>query len=104
MLSQERHVALAIAQRWNSDLDHVQTEEQISTETPFLNGLLQWLIGRRYYPYIDANRHAATDTLERMAFQDTQQLGLRAHVHLADFVQKNGAMIGGLEFADLFLG
>ncbi len=38
-----------------------------------------------------------------MAFEDAQQLGLRADVHLADFVEKDRAVIGRLELADLLL-
>src|SRR6185437_13114294 len=40
---------------------------------------------------------------ERVSFQDTQQLGLCADGHLADFIEKDRAVVGGLELANLLL-
>ena len=68
------------------------------------DGLFQRLIGGGDHAHIDADRRAAADALERVPFEHAQQFGLRAERHLADLVEKDGAVVGRLELADLLLG
>src|SRR5205823_4144837 len=104
VLGQKRHIAGAVAQRRHHDLHDLQAEEQVAPEGARLQVLFQRLIGRRYHAHVHADRRVAADALEGMALQDAQQLRLRADVHFADFVQEDGAVVGGLELADLLLG
>ena len=45
----------------------------------------------------------ATDAFERMPFQHAEEFRLGARAHLADLVEKDGAVVGGLKLADLLL-
>ena len=56
----------------------------------------------------DADVHAdgfvSTDTLDLAFFQNAQELGLHGDGHVADFVKKQSAAIGLLEFPEMFGG
>ena len=56
-------------------------------------------MGRRQYAHIDLNRFGAAHGANLVLLQDAQQLYLQAHRHVADFVEQQGAAIGGLEQA-----
>ena len=45
--------------------------------------------------------HRAADALERLLFEEPQQLGLQAWHHLPDFVKEHRATVGSLEQATL---
>ena len=46
------------------------------------------------------HRLAAADAVDLAFLQGAQQLGLKAAVHLGDFVEQQGAAVGLLELAD----
>jgi len=48
------------------------------------------------------DRARRSKPLDFAFLQDAQHLGLRLGRHVADFVQKDGALVGLLELADLF--
>src|SRR5208337_4761848 len=52
-------------------------------------------------PDIDLDGAGAAQPLEFAVLNDPEQLALQLQRHLADFVEKNGAMIGQLEAPDL---
>ena len=60
-------------------------------------------MGRGHHPHIHPDGFLASDPLELMVLQNLEQLGLEANIHIADFIQQNGAVIGHLEHAEFFL-
>ena len=104
VVGQQGDVVGPLPQGGDDDFQHAEAEEQIAAEKPFRHVLLQVPIGGGDHPDIDRDRLAAADALEGMPFQDAKELGLNGRAHLADFVEHQGAFVGGLELADLPLG
>src|SRR5262249_44061724 len=104
VVGEQADIALALAQGRYADFDDLQPEEEVAAELAFADSFFQRRVGSRDDADIDADRHTAADALEGMAFEDAQELGLGADVHLADLVEEDRAVVGGLELADLLLG
>src|SRR5688572_11217112 len=104
MIRESADVGAAVAQRRHLDFDDLEPIKQIAAKFAFANDLLKGLIRRSDDADVDPNRGAAADALERMAFEDAQQLGLRVDGHFADLVKEDRAEVGRLELADLLLG
>src|SRR5262249_10823441 len=88
----------------HADFDDLQSEEQVPSELSLADRLFKWSVGGRHHPNVDLNAVVAAETLERVPFEDAQELGLRARRHLADLVQEDGPAVGRLELADHLLG
>src|SRR5690606_37443938 len=74
--------------------------EEVLTEGAFADHLLQVLVSRTDYPYIHRDFSAAAYTFNNSLLQKTQQLRLEVERHIADLVEKQGAFVGCLDFAD----
>jgi hypothetical protein len=83
-------------------MQHVQTVEQIFAEPSGLDFSHQIAIGRGDDAHVDAGVHAiGADALQFAGFEEPQQDCLHARAHLADFVEKDGAVGRRLEDAGL---
>ena len=79
----------------------VQAEIQILTEgAARAPRPMQVAVGGGEDAHVHLYRRGAAQPVDLPLLQRAQQLGLQAHVHLADLVQQQGAAVGGLEFAD----
>ena len=97
-------VLRAFAQGGNDDLQHAEPEVEVAAESALGHVLFQVAVRGGDHPHVDLDRLAAADALEGMPFQHAEELGLDAGAHLADFVEHQRALVGGLELADLPLG
>ena len=97
MLDEERDVVLARAQRGDLDRDHVEAVVEVLTEAPLRDQRGEVAVGRRDHAHVDLDRLLAADALERLFLQRAQHLRLRAHAHVADLVEEQGAAIRLLE-------
>ena len=104
VIGQQGDVLGPLPQGGHDDLQHAQAEVQVAAEAPFGHVLLQVAVGGGDHAHVDLDRLAAADALEGMPFQHAEELGLHAGAHLADFVEHERALVGGLELADLPLG
>ena len=96
---EHRDVFASLAQRWQAKANHVQTVKQIFTERAFLHPLLQVLVGGRNHPHIGFDGAVTTHAVEVAITQHPQQTGLQIELHVADFIQEQGATVGLLEAA-----
>ena len=55
VIGEQGDVLAPLAQRWNSDLDHVQPVEEILAEPALSHRLLQVRVGGRDQAHVDAN-------------------------------------------------
>ena len=92
-------VVAAIAQRRQVQLEHAEAIVQVFAKSFVADVLLQILIRGGDDAHIDADFLGRADGQERMAFQNSQQLGLAFQRQLADFVEKQRAQVGLLEEA-----
>ncbi len=91
------YIALAFAQRGKLDLDNIEPEIQILAECSGLNRGIEVAICRGDDADVDAATLRRADRLYLTLLQGAQELGLQIHRHVADFVQKERAAVGGLE-------
>ena len=71
-----------------------------SRKVPRRTSAEQVAVGGGQDAHVHLDRRCAAQPVDLALLQRAQQLGLQAHVHLADLVQQQGAAAGGLEFAD----
>ena len=61
-------------------------------------------MGGGQHAHIHGNGFLAAEPLQAFFLKHAQQLDLRARGHVADFIQKNGAVVGLLKPADALRG
>ncbi len=99
MLNQVRDILAPLAQRRNANLDHLDAEVQVLAKLALGDHRFEVLVGRRDDPDVGGERLIAADPLELLLLQHAQELGLGLHIHVADFVEEQGAAVRGLEFS-----
>ena len=97
-----RDVLHAFAQGRDVNGHHVKAEEQVLAELLALDAFLEMPVGGGDDANIHLDRAVAADAFQFAFLQDAQELGLDLRRDFADFVQKNGAVVGKLETAFAF--
>src|SRR5215510_555543 len=87
-VTEGKDVARPFAQRYECDLEHPQSVEQIFAEVSARNGLPEIAVGCRDHPHVRRQLFRAAQSLKFMFLQYPQKLRLRRQAHLGDFVQK----------------
>src|SRR5262249_9219720 len=98
MFHQRRNVFRMISQRRHVD-GRAQTKIQILAETMLLNLALQIAVGGGDDANVHVDLFIPSYRTQPLRLQDTQQLYLFRWRHLADFVEKQRALIGAEEAA-----
>src|SRR3954452_17531420 len=93
-------VACPLSQGRKCHWKHVQSVVKIRSELPFLNHLLQILICCCDDPHIHMNRMAATQSLELLLLESTQELRLKFKREVPDFVEKQRSAVRSLKPSD----
>src|SRR5712675_3336530 len=96
-----RNIRFSFAERWQRNRENIQAIVQILSEFTVTNHLPQVLIGRRDDTNIDARGKGAANSLELALLEDTEQLGLKLHWHVSDFIQKQCAAVRQRKSADM---
>src|SRR5882757_2135386 len=96
-----RNIRFSFAERWQRNRENIQAIVQILSEFAVTYHLPQVLIGRRDDTNIDARGTSAAYGLELALLKDTEQLGLKLHWHVADFIQKQCAAVRQRKSADM---
>ena len=97
VVHQQGDVLATFAQCRQVHTDHIETMEQVLTETPFAHQLLEILMRGRDDTYIRLDRLMTTDAVELTIGEDPQQPGLQLGRHVADLVEKKCAAVGLFE-------
>ena len=79
--------------------NHVQTVIKVLTEVPGLHFGFQITVGGRHNAHIHLFAAAAAHTLDFLFLEHAQNLDLKTQLHLADFIQKNGAPVSQFKAA-----
>ena len=101
VLGQERDLLGALAQRRHLDLDHVEAVVEILAEAPGGHGLLDVLVGGGQHAHVHLDGVAAAHAGELPVLEHVQELALERRVEIADLVEEDRAVVGGLELAHL---
>ena len=86
--SENVDVLATITQRGHRDLDRVQPEEEILTESAGRDFLVQISVGRRQHTHVDAPGARRADRLEFAGLDDAKELRLEAKRDIRDLVQE----------------
>ena len=94
---QQRDVALPLAQRRQVDGHDVQPVIEVLAELAVADHFGQVAVGGGNQADIDLALGRIAHLLDPLRFQRPQQLALGFHAQVADFVEEQGALVGGLE-------
>ncbi len=97
MADQKRYILAALAQRRDVDRNHVEPVIEVFAEAARFGFLQQVAIAGGDDPGIDADGLRIADALELVLLQHAEQFDLQLGRGRVDFVEKNGAGVGGLE-------
>src|SRR5712692_8255734 len=86
-----------LSERRQQDGEDVQTIVQVTAKLTASDHLDEVPIRCRYEPNVHLMSSTASQSLELLFLQHTQQLRLQGRGDVADFVQKQGAFIGHFE-------
>src|SRR5258708_24881843 len=81
-------VRAAFAQWWDHDGHDTQAIKQIAPKAAALDFDLEWAVGSRDHPYVDAPRAVVPDRLEGALLEHAEQLALVLERDFADLVQE----------------
>ena len=100
VLQQRRHVFGPLAERRQHDADDVQPVIQVAAELPGANHVGQVAVraGQEAGVNLDGNRPADGHYL--LLLKDAEQLRLEGEGDFGDFVEENGAPVGGADDAE----
>ena len=98
---ERRDVFLPCAKRRYSNREDIQAIVQIGTKLLLSKHLREVTVGGGNEANIHLVRTAASQALELLFLQDTQQLRLQCWRNVAHFVEKQGAVMGHFEAANL---
>ena len=94
IIDKKRDVFLALPERRDRDGENIEPVEQVFPESALPDLFLQIPVGGRDDPHIDLDGFGAAQPLKLAVLDDPEQLGLKIHRHLADLVEKQGAVVG----------
>ena len=94
---QRRNVFGALAQRRQTQPDHVEAVKKIFAKSTELDPVFEILMGRGDDAHIGAHRIVATDAVELAVTQHAQKPRLQVERHVADLVEKQRSTVGLLE-------
>ena len=98
-LGEQRKIALALAQRRQRNLKNIQAVIQILAQFALAQRVFEHFVGGRDHAHIHCDLGLSAQPPHAGILQHAQQLGLRAHRHLADFIQQQRAVLRQLETA-----
>src|SRR5258708_4937773 len=96
-----RNICFSLAERWQRNRENIQAIVQILPEFTVTDHLPQVLIGRCDDTNIDARGTGAAYSLELALLEHPEQLRLKLHWHVSDFIQKQCAAVRQRKSADM---
>ena len=103
MGSQTQHIAIALAQRRQLKVHDAQPEQQVGTESPFVDQLFQVTIGGSNDANVGTLFAHAAEPSHGLVFEQLQQLDLDARIDVADLVEKERPARSRFDQPDLAL-
>ena len=97
---EKQRVSVALAERWNAQLDLVEAIEEIFAKAAIGDELVEILVGGADDADIDTVLLSPADPLDDMVLQETQRLDLHGQRQIADFVEEKRTLVRFLDLAD----
>ena len=96
-------VFFAVAQRGDEDGDDGETVVEVLAKLIFADGFFEIAVGGGDDAHVDLHVLDAADAADDLIFEDAQEFGLQERREFADFVEEEGAAVGGFEESFLHL-
>src|SRR5690606_14926936 len=93
MLGEQRNIIAALAQRGQPDWEHHEAIEEVLPERARLDFGSEIAVGRADDANIDLLFFGGSDWSDCSFLQGSQEFRLQRQRHLADFVEKQGALV-----------
>ena len=100
---QRGDVLRAVPQRGNEKRNDVKAIKEVLAKIAAIYFLFEILVRGGDDADIHAHGLIGAHWFEALLFENTQHFGLRAHAHVADFIEEQRAAVGFFELADLVL-
>src|ERR1700733_12738342 len=97
MMHQQRNIFPAFPQRWDLDGKNIKPIVEIAAKLLLHNHSFQVTMRRGHNAYVDSLRPRASQAFEFPLLQDTEELWLEFEGDIADFIQKQRALMCYLE-------
>jgi len=99
MLDEERQIFFVLGEGGHGDLDHGEAVVEVFAEEAIGDGLAEIAVGGGDDAYVDLACLQRADALDFLVLEGAEELGLCGGGHIADFVEEEGAFVGGFEEA-----
>ena len=99
---QQRDILPPVGEGRQMEVDHVQAVEQVLAKQARSHLAFEVPVGGRYDAHVHRFTDCAADGAHSAFLQGAQQLHLHRQRHVADFIQKEGATLGGPEQPRVF--
>ena len=100
LVGQGEHILPPLAQGRDVDADDVEPVEEVGAEKAPLDRLFQIAVGGHQKAEIQLDPLVAGEAFDGLLLNELEQLGLDVGGQLANLVQKEGAVVGQLDFSD----
>ena len=104
MSCEQRNVHHPIAKGREVDGEYVQPVIEICAELSFPHQTSEILIGGCDYSHVNVQSVAATEPLELLFLKNTQQFRLQLKWHVANFIEKQSAVVSELKASQCLSG
>src|SRR5581483_10775688 len=94
VVDERAEVLLALAERWQGDLDSAEPEVEVFAKLPLLDELLEGPVRRGDDGERDGDLLLAADRPDGAALEDAEELRLRREGGLSDLVEEDRAALG----------
>ena len=99
MRDKQRDVLAPPPERRHLDVNHVEAVVQVLAELTAGHQLMQIAVRGGDDAHVDLHRFLAPDRTDVIFLQNAQQLDLKPHGHVADFIQQQRSALRGLKQA-----
>ena len=101
MLDQRGNIFATLAQRRQAQGKDEDAVEQVLPEFSVAHERLEIVMSGDDHPHIHGNRAVAADALDFTLLKHAQQFRLHGERHVADLIEKDGAVLRLLELAEM---
>src|SRR3989338_9663068 len=102
IVCERRNILLAVAQRREGHLDHIETVEEVLAKPPLFHFFAEIFVGGRNHPDIHLDLLAPPDRSKRSFLQHYKEFYLKMEGKLSNFVQKDAPSLRLLKNSIVF--
>src|ERR1700693_1250047 len=103
MFGEGENIGLPLPEGRNNNRKDIESEIKVFAKGLVGDGRFQVFVGGRDNPDIDQDLVDSSDPHQLLLFKNPNELGLKPHIHVADFIEKDCPLVGQLEFSKFLI-